>query len=225
MNLMTDLDQHEGTTQPERIALHGLAEKIAARSGQKRLLVAIAGPPGSGKTTVAAQLTDRLVEVHGLKTQIVPMDGFHYDNKVLEKLDLVQSKGAPETFDVSGLAALHRRLSRNDPADIVAVPVFDRDNDLSRGSARLIDPQTQILVLEGNYLLLDDGLWAALNPRFDMTVMIESDIQILRNRLLKRWLDLDYCMQDATRKVEGNDLRNAELVLKLSRAAEFMLVN
>lgn len=97
---------------------------LAIAPPERRTLVAIAGPPAAGKSTLTERLCERLNALHpGFSSgfaAIVPMDGYHYDNAVLEPQGRLGIKGAPETFDVDGLA----RLRRDDAA--VAVPVFDR---------------------------------------------------------------------------------------------------
>ena len=72
---------------------------------EDRTLIAIAGPPGSGKSTVAEIVTD-LMNENLMKTSLLPMDGFHLDNKTLERENLFDRKGAPETFDVKGFKDL-----------------------------------------------------------------------------------------------------------------------
>jgi len=139
------------------VSLESFAAEISARAVGDRIVVAIVGPAGSGKSTTTAVLETALVDQHALKVQVVPMDGFHYDNAVLEQLGLTKRKGAPETFDVSGLEATLKRLTGPDQIEDVTVPVFDRDIDLSRAGARLIGRETSVLLVEGNYLLMGNG--------------------------------------------------------------------
>ena len=154
-----------------------------------------------------------------LPTQILPMDGFHLDNAILKKRDLLARKGSPATFDVDGLENILMRLTRAPSVDVV-VPVFDREIDLSRGSAREIKAETQVILVEGNYLLLNEKPWTALAVYFNTTVMIHGEEPVLRHRLMKRWLDLDFSEEDARRKVEANDLPNAITVLSQSVQAD-----
>lgn len=207
------------------VSLEELSSVISSRRNDQRIIVAVAGPPGSGKSTSAELLQSLLIDKQGLTVQIVPMDGFHYDNAILGQLGLSARKGAPETFDVAGLESILKRLAAAFQVADVAIPTFDRDNDLSRGSARLIDKETAVLLVEGNYLLMHDAPWAGLAPYFDLTAMIACDEDELRLRLMKRWLDLDYSEAEASEKVEGNDLRNARLVIKQSNQADYTLIN
>lgn len=207
------------------VTLDVLASTIASRGHHdQRLVVAIAGPPGSGKSTTAEVLKKTLEDQYAVVSQIVPMDGFHYDNAILESLDLLHRKGAPETFDVGGLNSLLKRLLESYQTDEVAIPVFDRDSDLSRASARLINRETAVLLVEGNYLLMNEERWSDLAPYFDVSVMIACDESTLHKRLMTRWLELGYRETEAAQKVEENDLLNARQVIECSRCAEYMLV-
>lgn len=219
-------DQRPGTDAgtSRTVSLEELAAEIAARAGRDRIVVAIVGPPGSGKSTTTEALQAALAEKHGLKAQIFPMDGFHYDNAILDQLGLAKRKGAPETFDVGGLEATLRRLTRTGGIEDVAVPVFNRDIDMSRASARLIDRKTGVLLAEGNYLLMKKGPWSRLLKYFDLSTMIVSDEPTLRARLMKRWRDLNYSEEEATRKVDSNDLPNARRVIEESLPADFNLI-
>lgn len=206
-----------------QVTVEELAAGVARRPGRGRTVVAIAGPPGSGKSTVSDRLQEMLCQQFDVSAQVVPMDGFHYDNAILEQLDLTQRKGAPQTFDVGGLEATLRRLVLATGKEDVAVPVFDRDLDVSRAGARLIDRNTRVLLVEGNYLLLKRAPWSRLLDYFDVTVMIECDEPTLRARLMQRWLDHGFSEADARLKVESNDLPNARLVATESHRADHFL--
>ncbi|NVK32405.1 MAG: nucleoside/nucleotide kinase family protein [Gammaproteobacteria bacterium] len=206
---------------PTRLAFQDFANVIADQAGTQRILVAIVGAPGSGKSTTSEWLAESLRDTHQLDTQVVPMDGFHYDNAILDARDLRPRKGAPETFDVDGLENLLARLAKGDKD--VAVPVFEREVDLARASARLIPQHTQVLLIEGNYLLLQADPWSALRQYFDLSAMIDADEVTLRQRLMQRWLDLDYSEESARTKVEGNDMLNAKRVLHESATPDYIL--
>lgn len=137
-----------------------LVARIAALPGA-RVIVAIAGPPGAGKSTLSEALANAINTMQNGTAAIVPIDGFHFDDAVLLDRGLLSRKGSPATFDVGGLTSLLERLQRNTEA-FVAVPVFDRTLELSRGSARILPHELRILIVEGNYLLLGDPIWQGL---------------------------------------------------------------
>ena len=191
-------------------------------SGKKRALIALAGPPGAGKSTLADALVQRLnTTLPEAPAVAVPMDGFHYDNLILDARELRARKGAPETFDASGFLALLYRL--RDATDEVAIPIFDRSMDLSRASARMIEPRHRFLVIEGNYLLMDRPIWRDLRPLFDFTIMLRPSLDVIEERLVQRWLDHGYPREEAIVKARGNDLANAEVILAESGPADLTL--
>jgi pantothenate kinase len=201
-----------------------LADVVAARAGAGRVVVAIAGAPGSGKSTLAEDLAARLnAQADGL-AMALPMDGYHYDDLHLVPAGLRPRKGAPQTFDVGGLYHTLKRLRARDEAE-VAVPVFDRGIEIARAGARLIPARVGVIVVEGNWLLLDQAPWDRLRPMFDLTVMVEVPEPVRRARLQARWQGLGLSAEEIAAKVEENDLPNGRLVRDGSLAADFRLVN
>ncbi|MCV9938470.1 nucleoside triphosphate hydrolase [Boseaceae bacterium BT-24-1] len=201
------------------------AEDVAARiveqaRGLSRIIVALAGAPGAGKSTLSEHL---LAALPAGEAALVSMDGFHFDNAVLNAMGFRNRKGAPETFDCAGLAATLRRIrSGGEP---VAVPVFDREADLSRAAAAVIPADARFVLVEGNYLLLDRAPWTELAPLFDLTIFIDVPLAELERRLLARWTDLGRSEEAARSWVEGNDLPNARLVIERSRPADIIWRN
>ncbi|SMP21294.1 nucleoside/nucleotide kinase family protein [Shimia sagamensis] len=207
-----------------RLVLTDLASRIANQKTESRLLVAMVGAPGSGKSTMADCLQDELAHTHQCRTQVIPMDGFHYDDRVLEQLGRLGRKGAPDTFDVVGLDVALRRVKNAFRSEDVAIPIFDRSLEISRAGARIVSQDTEIVIVEGNYLLLNRPPWDKLRSYFDFTTMIICEEAILRNRLLERWSAFDIEENDAVRKVDENDLPNARLVTLESQAPQFTLM-
>lgn len=214
MSNTAGLTEEAAFSRPQDLAL-----EITQRMTGARLLVALVGAPGSGKSTLSDALRAELVERHGLSAEIVPMDGFHYDNAILDARGWRARKGAPHTFDADGLAATLVRLRQLPPSDI-AVPVFDRKRDVSLASARIISKSVEVLLVEGNYLLLDQTPWSNLAALFDVTIKIDCPRAVLEQRLMARWLDLDMTEAEARLKVASNDLPNADLVLSSSGPAD-----
>ncbi len=200
-----------------------IANEILKRAaGAARFVVAIAGPPGAGKSTLAEAVAETLV-AGGEKAAVLPMDGFHMDNAVLEEKGLLPRKGSPETFDVRAFLSTVAAVRANDGE--VLVPVFDRSREIAIASARIVAPETRIILVEGNYLLLDEAPWTGLEGAFDFSIFINLGVEELERRLLKRWYDHGYDEEAAKRKALGNDIPNAHRVVEHQRAADLVLAD
>lgn len=206
------------------IDLEGLADELIPRAGGGRIIVALAGAPGSGKSTLTERLAARIEAKAPGTSAILPMDGYHYDDRLLDELGRRAHKGAPDTFDVGGLRQMLVRL-RDNEEDAVAVPVFDRDIEIARAGARLIRRAARIVLVEGNYLLFRDAPWSALRPLFDVTVFVDVDEPVLRARLEARWRGHGLGETGVRAKVEENDLPNARLVAARSVPPDFRIRN
>lgn len=208
------------TTDLDHLA-HLLANRAEAGG---RVIAAVAGAPGSGKSTVADHLAERMnARVPGMAA-VLPMDGYHYDDLYLGPAGLRPRKGAPETFDVGGLFHTLRRLRERDE-DHVAVPVFDREIEIARAGARMIAAETPVIIAEGNYLLLSRDPWARLRPLFDLTVLVSVPEAVLRDRLRARWVGYGLTEDEIAWKLDGNDLPNGRIVMAESGGADFILPN
>lgn len=201
--------------------IENIAGEVIRRAGDvKRFLIAIAGPPGAGKSTMAEGLAEAL-KARGESAEVLPMDGFHMDNAILIERGLLARKGIPETFDVRGFLDIIRAVR---PADQeVLVPVFDRSRELAIASARVVSPEHRFIIVEGNYLLLSLGKWAELEGIFDYTVMLAPPIEVLEERLWARWRGYKLTEEQASAKVYGNDLPNGRLILANRRPADITL--
>lgn len=212
------------TPEPQRVDLAQLIEHLLDMKGETRKLVGIAGAPGAGKSTFVETLRDSLNRDRPGFACILAMDGYHFDDRILEARGDRARKGAPYTFDVGGLEAMLERLSADNGKDI-AVPVFDRSIEISRAGAEIIPASTRLVLVEGNYLLLDDPVWAPLRRYFDATIMLDVPREVLIDRLAARWRG--YGMDEAAvrEKLDANDLPNADLVLARSVAPQFVIAN
>ena len=205
------------------IELPALAAELRARAAAGgRLVVAIAGPPGSGKSTTAELLAEALNTGAPGLAAVLPMDGYHYDDLYLVPAGLRPRKGAPDTFDVAGFRHMLVRLRANDEAQ-VAVPVFDRSIEIARAGARMIAQAVRVLVVEGNYLLLGEEPWASLRPLFDLAVLVDVPEAVLRARLSERWVGYGLTEAEIGWKLDGNDLPNGRLIMARSATPDYRL--
>lgn len=204
--------------------LERVADKLLnARGDQDRFLVAIAGPPASGKSTLSAALSSHLNNSHPVRSIVVPMDGFHLDNERLEELGLLHRKGAPETFDFGGFAHLLTRLRGSEQA--VYYPTFDRHLDKAIAGHGVVRAEDQIILVEGNYLLLEEKPWSRLKDLFDFSMFLDTPPAVFRERLVQRWLDHDHSLEDAEARTMSNDIPNATRVGDGSRVADLRIIS
>ena len=197
-----------------------LAERAhALRARQARVLVALAGAPGSGKSTVAQALLRRLRD-QGVAAEGIALDGFLLDGAVLDARGLRQRRGAPETHDAEGFLHLVRRLRAG--GEVVA-PVHDRARDLAVAGAQVVPADCPVVVVEGSYLLLDESPWDRLADLWDVRARLDVALPELRARIIQRWLDAGLSRAAATRRAEANDLPNARRVIERALPAELIL--
>ena len=187
---------------------------LLAGAPTRRVVVGIAGPPGSGKSTLAAALVHAL-HAAGTTAVCVPMDGFHLAGIELERLGRKDRKGAPDTFDAAGYVHLLRRLAAptvTDATETVYAPVFDRGLEEAIAGAIAVDPGIEVVVTEGNYLLLDDGPWAQVRSLLTETWYLDLPDDLRVDRLAARHADHGRSPDQALAWTLGPDQANAAVV-------------
>lgn len=207
-----------------------LLEHMAALQSKKqgRILVFLAAPPGAGKSTLVSFLEYLAKEILPEKIiQAVGMDGFHRRQEYLlshsinvngTDLPMVKIKGAPATFDLKGLREKITELTEN---DVCKWPCYDRLIHNPLDDAIVID--ADIVLLEGNYLLLDMAGWRDLLKYADYTISLTASENLLRERLIKRRIATGVRKEDAEMFVDFSDMANVSLCLEKTKKAEFEL--
>ena len=175
------------------------------------MLVGLVGPPGAGKSTVAAQLSA------GLGAPIAPMDGYHLSNAVLDDRGLRGVKGAPDTFDVDAFVSMLRSLRGGSD---VWLPDFDRTVDEPRPDQILIPADAPIVIVEGNYLLV----WEAVADLLDLVAYIDVDPAVRVQRLIDRHVEFGKSREDAAAFVNESDERNTVVIESQRHRADLSIV-
>ncbi|RAK77643.1 phosphoribulokinase/uridine kinase family protein [Aspergillus fijiensis CBS 313.89] len=196
---------------------------------KKRLLVAIAGIPGSGKTTTAAAVAQLLRSTSpALATALLSMDGFHLSRAVLDTLpnreEAYLRRGAPWTFDASRFVAVVRQLRQwadLDPQANLSVelqtiyaPSFDHEAKDPVEDGVVITPDTSVVIIEGNYCLLNEQIWREVAQLVDYRIFVDTDLQEARRRVAKRHVQagIEATLDAGLRRVDSNDSLNALII-------------
>ena len=175
----------------------------------RRKLLGLVGAPGAGKSTLARALQQSL----GERAQVVPMDGFHLAQVELQRLGRAKRKGAPDTFDAAGYAALLQRLREQRATDpVVYAPEFRREIEEPVAGAIAVLPKTQLVITEGNYLLMDDGPWASVATLLDEVWYVDVDDALRRERLIARHERFGRSPEDARAWEAATDQPNARRI-------------
>ncbi|MEW1635942.1 nucleoside/nucleotide kinase family protein [Streptomyces sp. NPDC093801] len=183
------------------------AEALAATGGRR--LLGIAGPPGAGKSTLAARIAEALGPERAV---VVPMDGFHLAQAVLERTGRADRKGAPDTFDAAGYVALLRRLRPPRQGPTVYAPAFDRRLEEPIAGSIPVAPDVPLVITEGNYLLHDAGEWASVRPLLDEAWYLDPAEPLRLDRLIARHVEHGKDPAHARAWVARSDEANARLV-------------
>jgi len=182
-------------------------------------MVAVAGPPGSGKTAFATILVAMVnAEASDDLAVLVGLDGWHYPNDYLathymdrggERIALRSIKGAPETFDATGAYDCLSEIRRGEH---VSFPVYSRRLHEPVPGGGSVDSSHKIVVVEGNYLLLDEDPWNRFRQLFDVRVFISASLETLMDGLKERHLRGGKTLAATERQIREVDLPNARRV-------------
>ena len=198
------------------------------RKTGRRILVMLAAPPGAGKSTLLSFLHRLSEETEGVsKIQTIGMDGFHRRQEYLlshdtdrdgKKVRMVEVKGAPETFDLEALSGRVKSLAAG---TVTGWPVYDRL--LHNPVEDAVQVDGNIVILEGNYLLLDMDGWRELASYADYTISVRADAEMLRERLIDRRMKTGVARDESIRFVDFSDMPNVRLCLNRSLPADLQL--
>lgn len=188
----------------------------------RRYLLGITGCCGSGKSTLAQKLAQATTDRHGLACQVVAMDGFHLTNAELEARGLRPVKGSPPTFDAGRFIELLRRL-RHSPDEAHPAPIYSRKLHEPVMDALTIPPQTRVVIVEGNYLLLDEEPWRQARALLDEVWFLDVEIETCLSRVRGRHLRGGSDAATAEAKIARNDRPNAQLIWKSREAADLLI--
>ncbi len=202
--------------------LEYLARDLCRQLRPGRNIVGIAGAPGAGKSTLAQKLVEYLADVLNIPSAYLPMDGFHFSNEVLRQKQLLDRKGAPETFDVNGYLNVLQRL-REIVDYPLFVPTYSRTLHEPIAAAIEIKPDTQVIVTEGNYLAANNGSWGNVREMLDILWYLDTDVSLLRDRLITRQMVGGRSEELAVRWVNEVDSPNANMVQKTKSEADALI--
>jgi pantothenate kinase len=200
-----------------------LADRLVALAAARpRVLVGIAGAPGAGKSTLAAAVA-AAVAARDLPVVVVPMDGFHLADVALTALGRRAAKGAIDTFDGAGYAALLGRIRAG--GETVWAPAFDREIEQPVAGSIPVPPEARVVLTEGNYLLVPQDPWVRIPRLLDETWFLEAESAVRRRRLVERHVRFGKTRPDAESWVESVDERNAEDIAPTAARADLLLAS
>ncbi|HWV21721.1 MAG TPA: nucleoside/nucleotide kinase family protein [Devosia sp.] len=198
------------------------AQELAEKAGGARVAIGLAGGPGTGKSTLAAELVAALNVSAPGSAALVPMDGFHMKHAKLEAMGQTDFKGAPHTFEGAEFVTFLGRLKS--ATEAVSGPGYSRKIEDTVDDAFTVAPEVKVLVVEGNYLLLGDAPWAGVKPLLDFSAFITVPRELVRARLMKRHGEEGLFTEERNRAhIERNDLPNYDRVMLSQDRADVVI--
>ena len=194
--------------------------ELLSNSGS-RTIIGIAGKPGAGKSQLSSYL---MANLPSDLVALVPMDGFHLSNEILEEQGKRDRKGAPDTFDVEGYINLLTEI-RSNKRDEIRYPIFHREIEASVEDEGVITPDVKLIITEGNYLLHDRGGWEAIAPLLDHRWFVGIDDSLRLDRLVARHHQFGKDLAAAHAWATGSDERNAQIVEASKFRADLIVLN
>ncbi|WP_378955131.1 hypothetical protein [Pelosinus sp. sgz500959] len=189
------------------------------KNENNRFLLAITGVPGAGKSTLADLLMKKTNEILQEESAIViPMDGYHYHNDILVEKGLLPLKGIPQTFDSQRFVTLIKEIA-TEKAEEIYCPSYDRSLHNPVEGSIVIENKHRIIIVEGNYLLLDTYPWNELADLFSESWFIETPLATTKERLISRHVLTGRSLEEALDKISSTDAPNAELIIQTRHRA------
>ena len=196
-----------------------LVQRVRTLMERGRVVLGICGPPGAGKSTLAAWLA----EIFTAETaRLVPMDGFHLSNAALHAQGLADRKGARETFDADGYAALLTRIRQGDDP-VVYAPDYDRAHGEPIAAVVAVEREVPLVLTEGNYLLADGPGWSRARQQMDEVWFVDVDPDLRRRRLVERHVRFGRSVEAARQWVDSVDEVNARLIADSRERADLVV--
>jgi len=199
-------------------SLDEAVESARALMGRGRRILGLVGKPGSGKSTLARLVAERL----GEKARVVPMDGYHFSNKVLKDFGRAKRKGAVDTFDALGYTMLLERI-RHEPHSVIYYPVFHREIEESIAAEGVVSPDVDLVITEGNYLLHPEDSWGGVRRLLDQSWYVDVDDTIRIERLIQRRLGHGNTREEAVHWSTGSDEVNAQVIGRTRQFADVVV--